>query len=77
MKNFEKLSRAEMKNVLGGATPVPFSGSIASCTASCGSSGSSVECDNVTSCIATDNVGCEGADSKGNIVSQKCKTNVG
>lgn len=70
MKRFEKLSRNEMRNVLGGMFAHQ-----ASCSAACGDNGSLVECDNVTSCTATENVGCEGTDDNGNKVSQKCKTN--
>jgi len=39
MKNFERLSRAEMKSVLGGDTPLPINGKIAyncQCTGTAG-----------------------------------------
>jgi hypothetical protein len=60
MKKFEKLSRAEMKNVLGGVAE-PH---VTSCTADCGL-GTSVTCSGWT-CQATDYEGCSSAsDSNG------------
>jgi hypothetical protein len=70
MKKLMKLSRNEMRNILGGVQEQ------ASCTAGCGTSGSFVECDNTITCTATENVGCEGYDANGNKVSESCKTNV-
>jgi hypothetical protein len=62
MKNFNQLSRAEMKNVLGGVLD-PGGDDSASCTASCGNA-PSVTCKG-KNCHATSGTGCKSdTDSK-------------
>ena len=64
MEIFERLSRAEMKNVLGGNMPV------SSCTADCGF-GTSVTCTG-SPCQAVDYSGCDAAGK--NPETQSCNT---
>lgn len=62
MKKFEKLNRAEMKNILGGMEPHTVN-----CTANCGL-GTTVTCTG-SNCWATDFQGC-GADAVGTSAGQ-------
>lgn len=66
MEKFEKLSRDEMKRIIGG--------DFGSCSAVCGEGTiwqNTVTCAG-SSCEASDNSGCTAIDSKGNPVAKYC-----